>query len=175
MSDRVIYTVSCESHGSAVGIATGCGLDDQGVRIRIPAGTRIFSSPCRPDRLWDLPSLPCDEYRGFSHLGVKRLGREADHSSPTCAKVKKTWIYTSTLPYVFMAQCLSSLPFLTVLFIIWLCQHNNSIDKQYSIIVLMFRAFGCYKILTQFTLSSNSSSLHWPMFPFRNALTASVV
>jgi hypothetical protein len=30
------------------------------------------------------------------------LGREADHSPPTAAEVKKTWIYTSTPPYVFM-------------------------------------------------------------------------
>jgi hypothetical protein len=34
---------------------------------------------------------------------VKQQGREADHSPPTSAKAKKTWIYTSTLPYVFMA------------------------------------------------------------------------
>jgi hypothetical protein len=27
--------------------------------------------------------------------GVKRPGREADHSSPTSAEVKKMWIYTS--------------------------------------------------------------------------------
>jgi hypothetical protein len=31
--------------------------------------------------------------------GVKRQGRAADHSSPTSAEVKKTWIYTSTPPY----------------------------------------------------------------------------
>jgi hypothetical protein len=39
---------------------------------------------------------------------VKRQGREADHSSPTSAEIKKMWIYTSTPPYVFMAQCLIS-------------------------------------------------------------------
>jgi hypothetical protein len=38
-----------------------------------------------------------------SFLGVKRQGREADHSPPTSAEVKKMWIYTSTLTYVFMA------------------------------------------------------------------------
>jgi hypothetical protein len=38
--------------------------------------------------------------------GVKWLGREADQSPPTSAKVNKTWIYASTLPYAFMAQCL---------------------------------------------------------------------
>jgi hypothetical protein len=35
--------------------------------------------------------------------GVKRQEREADHSSPTSAEVKKIWIYTSTPPYAFMA------------------------------------------------------------------------
>jgi hypothetical protein len=34
---------------------------------------------------------------------VKRPGREADHSLPTSAEVKKMRIYTSTTPYAFMA------------------------------------------------------------------------
>jgi hypothetical protein len=35
--------------------------------------------------------------------GVKRPGREADHSPSASAKVKKMWIYTSTPSYAFMA------------------------------------------------------------------------
>jgi hypothetical protein len=35
---------------------------------------------------------------GALSTGVKRQGREADHSPPTNAEVKKTWVYTSTLP-----------------------------------------------------------------------------
>jgi hypothetical protein len=35
--------------------------------------------------------------------GVKLPGHEADHSPPTSAEFKKTWIYTSIPPYVFMA------------------------------------------------------------------------
>jgi hypothetical protein len=35
--------------------------------------------------------------------GVKRQWREADHSPPANAEVNKTWIYTSTPPYAFMA------------------------------------------------------------------------
>jgi hypothetical protein len=38
--------------------------------------------------------------------GVKRQGREADHSPPASAEIKKMWIYTSTPPYAFMAYCL---------------------------------------------------------------------
>jgi hypothetical protein len=40
---------------------------------------------------------------GGSFLGIKWQGREADHSPPTSAEVKKMWIYTSTPLYVFMA------------------------------------------------------------------------
>jgi hypothetical protein len=34
---------------------------------------------------------------------VKQQGHETDHSYPISAKEKKTWIYTSILPYVVMA------------------------------------------------------------------------
>jgi hypothetical protein len=34
--------------------------------------------------------------------GVKWLGREADHPSPTSAEFSNTWMYTSTPPYTFM-------------------------------------------------------------------------
>jgi hypothetical protein len=68
---------------SSVFIVTGYGLDDQG------AGSL---SPGR------VPRVLCQ--------GVKQLEREADHSPPTNAEVKKMCIYTSTTPYIFMACCL---------------------------------------------------------------------
>jgi hypothetical protein len=81
---------------------TGYGLDDRGVGVRVPVGSRIFSSPRGPDRLWGpLTSYPMDT--GALSPGVKRQGREADHSPPASAEVKKIWIYTSTPPYAFMA------------------------------------------------------------------------
>jgi hypothetical protein len=43
---------------------------------------------------------------GTLPLGVKRPGREADHSPPSSAKVKNAWSYTSTPKYVFMVWCL---------------------------------------------------------------------
>jgi hypothetical protein len=85
------------SRDSVVGIATGYGLDDQGVGVRVPVGVRIFTSSCRPDRLWGPPNLLTNGYRGGSFPG-----REAHHSPPDSAEVKKTWIYTSTPPLVFM-------------------------------------------------------------------------
>jgi hypothetical protein len=39
-------------------------------------------------------------------VGVKRLGREANHTPPSSAEVKNAWSYTSTPPYVFMEWCL---------------------------------------------------------------------
>jgi len=39
-------------------------------------------------------------------VGIKRTGREADHSPPSSAKVKNAWSYTFTPQYVFMAWCL---------------------------------------------------------------------
>jgi hypothetical protein len=48
---------------SAVGIATGYGLDDQGVGVRVPIGERIFSYPSSPDRLWRPPNLLSNGYR----------------------------------------------------------------------------------------------------------------
>jgi hypothetical protein len=81
---------------SAVGIATGYGLNDGGVGVRVPVGARIFFSlvPTQPPIQW----VP-----GAISPRVKRSGREADHSPPTSAEVKNTWIYKSTPPYAFMA------------------------------------------------------------------------
>jgi hypothetical protein len=51
------YCVPMESRDSSVGIATGYGLDDRGGGVRVPVGSRIFTSPYRPDRLWGPPNL----------------------------------------------------------------------------------------------------------------------
>jgi hypothetical protein len=87
---------------SAVGIATGYWLDDWGVGVLVPVGARIFTSPCCPDRLCGPHNL-LSNVPGDPSPEVKRPGREADHSPPTSAEVKKTWIYTSTPPYNFVS------------------------------------------------------------------------
>jgi hypothetical protein len=97
-----LITVSGRSRDSAVGIATGYGLDGRGVGVGVPVGTRIFSSLRCPDRLWDPRSLLSNGYQGLFPRG-KAAGSEADHSPPASAKVKKMWIYTSTPPYASMA------------------------------------------------------------------------
>jgi hypothetical protein len=55
---------------SAVGIATGYGLDDRGVGVRVPVGSRIFCSSSRSDQLWDTPSLLSDGYRWLFLRGL---------------------------------------------------------------------------------------------------------
>jgi hypothetical protein len=61
--------VTIEGRDSAVGIATGYGLDDGGVGVRVPVGSRIFPSPRRPYRLWGPPILLSNGYRGFIPRG----------------------------------------------------------------------------------------------------------
>jgi hypothetical protein len=45
------------SRDSVVGIATGYGLDDRGVAVRVLVGSKIFSSPRRPDQFCGPPGL----------------------------------------------------------------------------------------------------------------------
>jgi hypothetical protein len=84
-------------------MATAYGLDNGEVGVRVPVKTKIVSPPQCPDRLRGPPSLQSNEYRDHFSRRLKRQGREADHSPPTSAEVKKTWIYTYTPPYAFMA------------------------------------------------------------------------
>jgi hypothetical protein len=96
----------CKSRDSSVGIALGYRLEDRGSRVRFPAGAGNFSLHyCVQNGSGAHPtSYPMGT--GALSLGVKRLGREADHSPPSSAEVKNAWSYTSTPQYVFMAWCL---------------------------------------------------------------------
>jgi hypothetical protein len=76
----VKYLLRDNKH-NRVAIATGCRLDGRGVSVRVPVGTRFLPSPHLPDRFWGPPSLLSNGYGG-----VRRPGREADHS-PTSAEV----------------------------------------------------------------------------------------
>jgi hypothetical protein len=46
-------------------IAIGYGLDDRELGVRIPVGSRIFTSPYCSDRLWGTLSLLFNEHRGI--------------------------------------------------------------------------------------------------------------
>jgi hypothetical protein len=98
-----LNTLNLWRRDSSVGIETGYGLDDRGVGVPVPGGTRIFCSQQRPDRLWGPTHPPIQWVTVALSTGLKRLGRESDHSPPTSAEVKKMWIYTSTPPYTFIS------------------------------------------------------------------------
>jgi hypothetical protein len=96
------YYRTTKSRDIIVGIATGYGLDGRGVGVQVPVGSRIFSSPRCPDRLWGSTNLLSNGYGG-TFPEIKRPGREADNSFPASAEVKKMWMYISTFPYAIMA------------------------------------------------------------------------
>jgi hypothetical protein len=56
----------------------------------------LFSTSSRPALGPTQP--PIQWVQGTLSTGVMRPGREADHSPPTSAEVKKTWIYASISP-----------------------------------------------------------------------------
>jgi hypothetical protein len=88
---------------SAVGIAIGYGPDDRGVGVPSPGRVKNFLFSKSSGLALGSTQPPIQWVPGALSPGVKRPGREADHSPPTSAQVKKMWIYASTLPYAFMA------------------------------------------------------------------------
>jgi hypothetical protein len=84
-------------------MAPGYRLDDRGLRVQVPRGVKNFHFFMSSRLALGLTQPPIQWVVGSLSLGVKRPGREADHSPPTSAKGKKTWVYTSTPPYAFMA------------------------------------------------------------------------
>jgi len=63
-------------------------------------GIFLFTTASRPALGPTQP--PIQWVTGTLSLGVKRPGREGDHSPPSSAEIKNAWSYTSTPPYVFM-------------------------------------------------------------------------
>jgi hypothetical protein len=77
-----------QSRDTSVGIALGYGLDDRGSRIRFPADAgNFFHHRVQKGSGAHLVSYPMGARGPFP--GVKRPGREADHSSPSSAEVKE--------------------------------------------------------------------------------------
>jgi hypothetical protein len=100
----IYFVCSCIRRDSSVGIEMSYKLDGRGTGVGSPAGVRYSSlfhnvqtgSGAHP------ASYPTST--GDLFPGVKRLGREADHSSN--AEIKNEWSYTFTSLYVFMVWCL---------------------------------------------------------------------
>jgi hypothetical protein len=82
-------------------LTTGYGLDDAAVGV--PSLCKAFSLlHVVQTGSGAHPTSYTMGTGGFSP-GLKRPGREANHSPPTSAELNKMWIYTSTPPYAFMA------------------------------------------------------------------------
>ena len=69
--------------GSVIGLATGYGLDDPGIKSRWGGGEIFRTCPGRP---WGPTSFPYNAYQVFAG-GKERPGRGADHS-PTSSDVR---------------------------------------------------------------------------------------
>jgi hypothetical protein len=69
-----------------------------GCRVRFPTGAGNFSVHHRVQNGSGTHPGSYSVGTGGTFPGVKRLGREADHSSPSSAEVKNAWSYTSTPP-----------------------------------------------------------------------------
>jgi hypothetical protein len=82
---------------SVVAIATSYGLDDRGRSSSTGTVKNfLFSTSSRPALGSTQP--PIQWVPGALSPRVKRPEREAHHSPPTSAEVKKMWTYTPTPP-----------------------------------------------------------------------------
>jgi hypothetical protein len=84
----------------------GYGLDDRGSRVRFPAGAGIFLFTTASRTALGSTQPPTQWVPGALSLGVKRPGRETNHSPPSSVEVKNARSYTSTSLYIFIAWCL---------------------------------------------------------------------
>jgi hypothetical protein len=77
------------SRDSSVGMVLGYGMDDRDSRVIFPVGlgnfllTTVFRTTLRPTQ------PPIQWLPEVLSLGVKRPGREADHSPPSSVEVKE--------------------------------------------------------------------------------------
>jgi hypothetical protein len=99
--NSVLYFLRPVCRDNSVRIVTGYGLDDRGVGVRVPEGSRVFSTSSSPALVSTQP--PIQWVPGVPSPGVKWPVREVDHSPPTSAEVKKMWIYTPIPTYALMA------------------------------------------------------------------------
>jgi hypothetical protein len=74
---------------SSVSLVLGYGLDNRGSRVRLPAGAESFSLHHLVQKGSGAHPASYPMYTGALSLGVKRPGREADHSPPSSIEVKE--------------------------------------------------------------------------------------
>jgi hypothetical protein len=100
-----LYVIACLQWAMIVQWYTPGLLKVGLLAVWVPAGSRNFSlHHCVHTSSGPHPASYPVGTRG-SYLGVKRPGREADHSFPSSAKVKNMWSYTSPPQYASMSWC----------------------------------------------------------------------
>jgi hypothetical protein len=102
-----IHTVltNNKSRDSSVGIALGYGMDDLDSKVRFPARAGNFSLHHRVQNGSEAQPASYPMGTRGSSLGVKRPGREADHSPPSNAEVKASGAIPPLPQYAFTAWC----------------------------------------------------------------------
>jgi hypothetical protein len=88
---------------SVVGIATAYGLDNGGGQSSSLGIVNNFLFSTSSISGLGPTEPPMQRVPGALSQGVKRQGREVDHSPPISAEVKKMWICTTTTTYAFMS------------------------------------------------------------------------
>jgi hypothetical protein len=85
--------------GKVIRYYSDCLESGQGGRNSSPCRVKNFHFSTSSSPALGYTQPPVQWVQG-SFRGVKRKGREADHSPPTTAEVKNAWIYTTT-PHTF--------------------------------------------------------------------------
>jgi hypothetical protein len=91
-------------------------------------GRRFLSYPKHPDQLWS-PHSTVSMVTGVLAFGVKRLGRDTDHSPPSSVEVKNEWSSTSVPLICLPGMDRNNFTFNTVLIILlwdWLFERFRS-------------------------------------------------
>jgi hypothetical protein len=92
---KVLSKTVSATYGNKRSIITSryTGWTIRGAGVPVPVGYKIFTSPYSADSSEvHTTSYKMDTWGSFP--GVKRQGREADHSTPTIAEVMKMWIHS---------------------------------------------------------------------------------
>jgi hypothetical protein len=119
-----------------------------------------------------------DGYRGLFPGGVKRTGREADHSPPSTAEIKNAWSYTSTRPYLMAWSLVKQRDRFTLklpsLFLSVLCIHISWTEASGLFRFCDYVSFaaiswaGCHPTVTPQATESNTTSKNLGTDPHGN-------
>jgi hypothetical protein len=90
------WSSKVKSRDSSVCIATGLRPGRSGFEFRSGLGIFLFTTASRTALVPTQP--PMQLVPEVLSLGIKRPGRESDHSPPSSSEVKNAWSYTYILP-----------------------------------------------------------------------------